>query len=348
MTSLYHLLKPLLFRMDAERAHYLTMDSFRLLCSLPPLRTWFRRTIGGADTGLEREVFGLRFRNPIGLAAGFDKDARYIREMATLGFGFIEIGTLTPRPQDGNPRPRLFRLPADRALINRMGFNNEGVEAAARRLEALDRPTGLIIGGNIGKNKDTPNDRAVEDYLTCLHRLAPLVDYFVVNISSPNTPGLRELQDRDPLRALLLRVQEANQANKTPRPLLLKIAPDLTHPQVDDIIQIASETHLAGLVVNNTTIERAPLASAANRVLQIGAGGLSGAPLRERSDQLMRYISEHTGNTLALVGVGGIDSPRSAMARFERGADLVQIYSGLVYAGPGLVKEIKRAMRAHL
>lgn len=344
MTGLYHLLKPLLFQMDAERAHYLTMNTLRLMCSLSPLRALIRNTLAGSDVGLERQVFGLRFRNPVGLAAGFDKDARYIREMATLGFGFIEIGTLTPRPQTGNPRPRLFRLPADRALINRMGFNNQGVEAAARRLELLDRTSGLIIGGNIGKNKDTPNAEAVSDYLTCLHRLAPLVDYFVVNISSPNTPGLRELQDREPLRKLLLTLQEANQIHSTPRPLLLKIAPDLTPSQVDDIIQIASEASLAGLVINNTTIARPPLQSPPSKIQAIGAGGLSGAPLCERSGQLLRYVRVHAGDALSLVGVGGIDSPATAKERFDQGAALIQLYSGLVYAGPGLVKAIKASL----
>jgi dihydroorotate dehydrogenase len=346
MSLLYRLLQPLLFRQDAERAHYLTMNSLQALADVPPIRALIRSLYRGSDEGLAREVFGLRFNNPVGLAAGFDKDARYIRELALLGFGFIEIGTLTPRPQEGNPKPRLFRLPEDRALINRLGFNNQGVEAAARRLEKTDRGQGLIIGGNIGKNKDTPNEQATADYLLCLNRLQALVDYFVVNVSSPNTPGLRELQDKEPLRRLLLTLQEANRKSASPRPLLLKIAPDLTEAQLDDIIDISREADLAGLVATNTTIERSPLRTPADSWQAIGAGGLSGAPLRERSETVLRYLNNGTQGQLPLLGVGGIDSPESAAARLQAGASLVQIYSGMVYAGPDLVSGIKKHLRA--
>lgn len=344
MSPLYALLKPLLFRMDAEKAHYLVMNTLQALADVPPARRLIGALYRGSDEGLAREVFGLRFNNPVGLAAGFDKDARYIRELALLGFGFIEIGTLTPRPQDGNPKPRLFRLPEDRALINRLGFNNQGVEAAARRLEKADRSQGLLIGGNIGKNKDTPNEQATRDYLTCLRRLQALVDYFVVNVSSPNTPGLRELQDKEPLRHLLLTLQEANQGSATPRPLLLKIAPDLTESQLDDIITIAGEARLAGLVATNTTIERSPLRTPPATWQALGAGGLSGAPLRERSESVMRYLFNGTHGQLPIIGVGGIDSGESALARLHAGASLVQVYSGLVFAGPDMVKRIKRQL----
>lgn len=347
MRTLYDLLKPLLFRLDAEQAHYLTMGLLQNLSDIPPAHDLMKRIWSGDDEGLSRTVFGLTFRNPIGLAAGFDKDARFIRESALLGFGFVEIGTLTPRPQDGNPKPRLFRLPDDRALINRMGFNNEGVDAAVSRLERLVRPEGLIIGGNIGKNKDTPNDRAVEDYLICLKKLQPWVDYFVVNVSSPNTPGLRELQDKEPLRRLLLTLQDANHRSSHPRPVLLKIAPDLEQGQLNDIVDIAAEASLAGLVATNTTIERQPLVTSPTEWQSVGAGGLSGAPLRERSNNILGYLSRHCPSDLPLIGVGGIDSPESARERLSSGASLIQIYSGLIFAGPGLVKSIKADLRSH-
>ena len=347
MRNLYDLVKPLVFRLDAEKAHYLTMGLLQTLADIPPAHDLLHRLWYGKDTGLTTSAFGLTFRNPIGLAAGFDKDARFIREMALLGFGYIEIGTVTPRPQSGNPTPRLFRLPQDQALINRMGFNNDGVDAAAYRLERLIRPEGLIIGGNIGKNKDTPNDQAVEDYLICLRKLKPLVDYFVVNVSSPNTPGLRELQDKEPLRQLMLRLQDENQRGSSPRPLLLKIAPDLQEGQLNDIVDIAMEARLAGLVATNTTIERQPLVSPATEWQEIGAGGLSGRPLRERSTTILSYLSKHCPSDLTLVGVGGIDSPEAARERFDAGARLIQVYSGLIFAGPTLVKSIKQDLRSH-
>ncbi len=346
MPSLYNLLKPALFRLDAEMAHHLTMGVLQNLADIVPARDMMQKAWYGEDQGLTRKVFGLTFKNPIGLAAGFDKNARYIRELALLGFGFIEIGTLTPRPQAGNPKPRLFRLPQDQALINRMGFNNEGVDAAVERLEVLHRPDGLIIGGNIGKNKDTPNAQAVEDYLICLRKLQPWVDYFVVNVSSPNTPGLRELQDKEPLRKLLLTLQEENHGRGRSRPLLLKIAPDLEHGQLNDIVDIAAEAKLAGLVATNTTIGREPLVTEPTEWQKIGAGGLSGAPLRERSNDVLGYLSRHCPANLPLIGVGGIDSPESAREKFASGASLIQVYSGLIFAGPQLVKSIKSDLRS--
>lgn len=347
MRSLYELIKPLVFRLDAEKAHYLTMGILQTLADIPPAHDLLHRLFYGRDEGLSTSAFGLTFRNPIGLAAGFDKDARFIREMALLGFGFIEIGTVTPRPQAGNPKPRLFRLPQDQALINRMGFNNDGVDAAVSRLERLIRPEGLIIGGNIGKNKDTPNEHAADDYLICLRKLKPLVDYFVVNVSSPNTPGLRELQDKEPLRQLMLRLQEENQRGNRPRPLLLKIAPDLHEGQLNDIVDIAMEARLSGLVATNTTIERQPLVSPVTEWQEIGAGGLSGRPIRERSNAILSYLSKHCPSDLTLVGVGGIDSPDAARERFNHGAQLIQVYSGLIFAGPTLVKSIKQDLRSH-
>ncbi len=341
MRTLYELLKPILFRLDAEKAHYLMMGLLQNMADIPPAHDLMGKIWAGGNDGLSKTVFGLTFKNPIGLAAGFDKDARFIRELALLGFGFIEIGTLTPRPQAGNQKPRLFRLPQDRALINRMGFNNEGVDAAVSRLQRLVRPEGLIIGGNIGKNKDTPNDRAVEDYLICLKKLRPWVDYFVVNVSSPNTPGLRELQDKEPLRRLLLTLQDENQKGVHSRPILLKIAPDLEQGQLNDIVDIAAEASLAGLVATNTTIERQPLVSQPSEWQALGAGGLSGAPLRERSNDILGYLSRHCPSSLPLIGVGGIDSPESARERLTSGASLIQIYSGLIFAGPKLVKSIK-------
>ncbi len=289
------------------------------------------------------ELMGLKFPNRVGLAAGFDKDAKHIEGMAALGFGFVEVGTVTPQPQDGNPKPRLFRLPDDAALINRMGFNNGGVDAMARRLEILGkkgRPPGLIIGGNIGKNKNTPNDRASDDYLICFERLHPFVDYFVVNVSSPNTPNLRELQEKEPLTRLLQLLQNQNQLLAKPKPILLKIAPDLNENQLKDIAEIVQATHLAGVVATNTTISRANLKTSAVEIEKMGAGGLSGKPVREMSTTVIQKLRKMLPKEFVIIGVGGIDSAESASEKFLAGADLVQIYSGLIYAGAGLVGKI--------
>ena len=282
---------------------------------------------------------GLKFENPVGLAAGFDKDGKYYRQMAALGFGFIEIGTVTPKPQGGNPQPRLFRLPKDKALINRMGFNNEGVDAMVERLKGK-RPKGVIIGGNIGKNKVTPNEEAVNDYAICFEKLFDLVDYFVVNVSSPNTPGLRELQDKEPLTKLLSHLQKLNNQKPAQKPILLKIAPDLTNEQLDDIIDIVKDTKLEGVIATNTTIAREPLTTSKETIESIGNGGLSGAPLKQRSTEVIRYLYEKSGKQLFIIGVGGIDNPDEAIEKLNAGASLVQIYSGMVYYGPGLVKDI--------
>jgi len=334
------LLKPLFFLLPPERAHYLTLALFRFVLAIPMIGWLVRKFYVFEHPKLERQVFGLTFKNPVGLAAGFDKDGKAYRTMAALGFGFVEVGTVTPKPQAGNPKPRLFRLPKDEALINRMGFNNAGVEAMARQLQGK-RPPGLIIGGNIGKNKATPKEDAVRDYEICFEQLFPHVDYFVVNVSSPNTPGLRELQDKEPLTRLLNRLQALNREKSAPKPILLKIAPDLTNAQLDDIAEIAQQTGIDGVIATNTTINRDGLREETEK---IGAGGLSGQPLRQRSTEVIRYLKERSNGQLTIIGVGGIASPADAIEKLEAGASLVQIYTGLVYEGPALVKRINRKL----
>ncbi len=339
------LLKPLLFRLPAERAHYLTVSLLKFVLALPVVGALFRRYYQLEDPRLEREVFGLRFPNPVGLAAGFDKDGKSFEAMSSLGFGFIELGTVTPKGQAGNPQPRLFRLPQDEGLINRMGFNNEGVMALVERLKKAPQSK-VIIGGNIGKNKVTPNETASEDYRICFEALFPYVDYFVVNVSSPNTPNLRALQDKAPLTALLSLLQGLNRAKDHPKPILLKIAPDLTWEQLDDILDIVRATEIDGVIATNTTISRAGLATADTQVAAMGAGGLSGRPVRERSTEVIRYLSEKSGGQLKIIGVGGICSAEDALEKLAAGACLVQVYSGMVYAGPTLIKSINRAILA--
>ncbi len=295
-----------------------------------------------SDPKLEREFFGLRFKNPVGMAAGFDKNAMYYNQLADLGFGFVEVGTVTPVPQDGNPQPRLFRLPADQGLINRMGFNNGGVEEMVERLKK--RNTDIIIGGNIGKNKVTPNENATDDYMKCFNALHPYVDYFAVNVSSPNTPGLRELQEKEPLTHLLNTLKKANAQIAKPRPILLKIAPDLTNEQLDDIIDIIKETGLDGVIATNTTNSRAGLKEDSTRIEEIGAGGLSGAPVRVRSTEVIRYLKAGSENKFKIIGVGGIVSPQDALEKLDAGADLIQVYSGFVYEGPSMCKKINKAI----
>ncbi len=337
------LLKPLLFRLSAEKAHYFTISLLKLVLAIPVVGTLFRRYHRVEDPRLEREVFGLRFPNPVGLAAGFDKDGKSFEAMSSLGFGFIEVGTVTPKGQAGNPQPRLFRLPSDQGLINRMGFNNEGVEALVERLKKA-RQSNLIIGGNIGKNKVTPNETASEDYRICFEALFPYVDYFVVNVSSPNTPNLRALQDKEPLTALLALLQKLNKAKESPKPILLKIAPDLSWEQLDDILEIVQDTGIAGVIATNTTISRAGLQTSDAQVKDIGNGGLSGKPVRERSTEVIRYLSEKSKGQLKIIGVGGICSAEDALEKLAAGACLIQVYSGMVYAGPTLIKSINQAI----
>ena len=294
------------------------------------------------DARLEREVFGLKFDNPVGIAAGFDKDANLFDELASFGFGFVEIGTVTPLPQEGNPKPRLFRVKDDSGLINRMGFNNQGIEAAVARLRR--RKTNIIIGGNIGKNKVTPNDEAVNDYEICFEKLFPYVDYFVVNVSSPNTPGLRDLQEKAHLTALLNRLQELNNAKESRKPILLKIAPDLTNEQFDDIIEIVADTKIDGVVATNTTIDRSGLKTDKIKVEAIGNGGLSGKPVRVRSTELIKYLADKSNRAFPIIGVGGIHSAEDALEKLDAGATLVQVYTGFIYEGSALVKRINKAI----
>lgn len=294
------------------------------------------------DKRLERNVFGLTFKNPVGLAAGFDKNAEYVDELADLGFGFIEIGTVTPRPQPGNDKPRMFRLTADEALINRMGFNNQGVDVAATRLKYLKKRDNIIIGGNIGKNKMTPNEDAVNDYIICFDALFDVVDYFVVNVSSPNTPGLRDLQEKEPLKHILNTLQQRNLKNGISRPILLKIAPDLSESQLDDIIEIVAATGIAGIIATNTTISRDSLHS--DEALVNESGGLSGKPLTKRSTEVIRYLAEKSNKAFPIIGVGGIHSATDAQEKLAAGASLVQLYTGFIYEGPALVKKICKAL----
>lgn len=337
------LLKPLLFLLSPEQAHRLTMGLLKVVLAIPIVGKVFSKFYTIEDSRLERNVLGLRFPNPVGLAAGFDKNGTYFREMSKLGFGFIEVGTVTPKPQAGNPKPRLFRLPKDNALINRMGFNNEGVAALVEQLKKRNTER-IIIGGNIGKNKDTPNEAAVQDYVLAFEQLFPVVDYFVVNVSSPNTPNLRELQDKEPLTHLLNTLQQLNKQQNKSKPILLKIAPDLTNGQLDDIIEIVEATQLEGIIATNTTIERSGLQSSHLFVEKIGAGGLSGQPLRERSTDVIRYIHNKTAGRLVIIGVGGINSPDDALEKLNAGASLIQIYTGLIYEGPALIKNINQRL----
>ena len=339
---MYSFLKPLLFRISPEKAHHLTVWLLDAAAAFGPTR-WLLRSLFCPKNASPVSCMGLVFPNSVGLAAGFDKDGKHIRGMACLGFGFIEVGTVTPIAQDGNPQPRLFRLPADRALINRMGFNNAGLDALADRLRQLREqglPGGIVIGGNIGKNKATPNEDAARDYLLCFEKLFPWVDYFVVNVSSPNTPNLRDLQEKEPLTRLLSQLQEKNRTHPAPKPILLKIAPDLTDTQLDDIADIVRTTGLVGVIATNTTISRANLNTEIAEISAIGMGGLSGAPLRERATAVVRYLRERLGPEAVIIGVGGIDSAAAAQEKLDAGANLVQVYSGLVYEGPGLVRRI--------
>ena len=336
------ILRPLLFLFKPETAHGLTVTLLKIVLALPLAKRLFHRLFVVEDPALEREVFGLRFKNPVGLAAGFDKDARLVDAMASLGFGFVEIGTVTPFAQAGNPKPRLFRLSADESLINRMGFNNHGVEAAAHNLAR--RQSDILVGGNIGKNKVTPNDQAKYDYETCFRVLYPHVDFFTVNVSSPNTPDLRELQEKEPLTELLRGLQALNQQYDTPKPILLKIAPDLNQAQLDDIVDICLSLRIDGVIATNTTISREGLRTAREQVAAIGAGGLSGQAIRRRSTEVIRYLHQQSGGQLPIIGVGGVASAEEVQEKLEAGASLVQIYTGLVYEGPALVKRINQAL----
>lgn len=343
---MYPLLRNILFWFDAEEVHYFSMNMLAFFCRFSFIKRFLKRKYKPADKNLSRNVFGLTFSNPVGLAAGFDKNARYLNELETLGFGFVEIGTVTPLPQEGNPRPRLFRLPKDKLLINRMGFNNEGVKAAAERIRKYKRKNQdgkndrLIIGGNIGKNKITSNENAWKDYELCFNELHDTVDYFVVNVSSPNTPGLRDLQQKDSLRKILTHLQQINKTKNTPRPLLLKISPDLSGNQLDDIIDLALEIQLDGFVAANTTISRDNLMTPKNKVAKMGAGGVSGRPLGTECNRITSYIHRRTNGNIPVISSGGIFTALTAKEKFDRGASLVQVWTGFIYEGPGIVKNI--------
>jgi dihydroorotate dehydrogenase len=355
---MYALLRNILFLFPAEAIHYLSMNCLRILCSVGLFRNLLTKICKGRRSKSKVQAIGLLFKNPVGLGAGFDKNAKYLRELEALGFGFIEIGTVTPKPQAGNEKPRLFRLPKDRALINRMGFNNDGVQVIAKRLKRLKeqreerirdspvikRELSLVIGGNIGKNKSTPNEDAWKDYEICFKELHSCVDYFVVNVSSPNTPGLRELQEKESLRKILMHLQMINNGKAVSKPILLKIAPDLTQEQIDDVIDLALEIKLDGLVATNTTISREGLHTEESKVNAIGAGGLSGAPVTQRSTDIVQYIHQKSNGKMPVIASGGIFNGEDARAKLQAGAVLVQVWTGFIYTGPLIVKKICRSL----
>lgn len=339
---MYKIIRSILFFFDPEKVHYFTMSTLNFLLKIPGFKTIWRGAFCIEDKKLEREVFGIKFPNPVGLAAGFDKNASMYNDLAHCGFGFIEIGTITPKPQDGNDKPRLFRIKKDQALINRMGFNNGGIPVAIQNLKK--RKTKIIIGGNIGKNKVTPNENATDDYVMAFQELFPYVDYFVVNVSSPNTPNLRELQEKEPLMHLLGTLMELNNKHDNPKPVLLKIAPDLSNEQLDDILDIVNEVKIAGVIATNTTISREQLTERKENLEKIGAGGVSGKPLTERSTEVIRYLHSKSGGSFPIIGVGGIHSEKDALEKLEAGASLIQLYTGFIYEGPGLAKRINKAI----
>lgn len=336
------IIRPLLFRMDPELAHHLVFNTLTLKSKFPGFKAMLTSMFKYDHAQLQRRIFGIDFKNPIGLAAGLDKDAKLIDELSCFGFGFIEIGTLTPKPQPGNDKPRLFRLPEDQALINRMGFNNEGVEAAVERLKR--RRSKVIIGGNIGKNKITPNENALDDYIYCFKALYPYVDYFVVNVSSPNTPGLRALQEKEPLQKLLNDIIALSRSSIKYKPVLLKIAPDLTSQQLDDIVEILKVTKTDGVIATNTTISREGLTTDKHEVQKIGNGGLSGKPIRQRSTEVITHLRSALGKDFPIIAVGGIMTAEDAIEKLKAGADLIQLYTGFIYEGPLLIKNIKKAI----
>ncbi|PWL27056.1 MAG: dihydroorotate dehydrogenase (quinone) [Fluviicola sp. XM-24bin1] len=339
---MFKLVRSILFQFDPEKIHYKTVGMIRFMLRIPGMKGLWNSMYRVKDDRLKREVFGIQFENPVGLAAGFDKNASMYNDLAYCGFGFIEVGTVTPKGQPGNEKPRLFRLKEDEAIINRMGFNNDGVENAVENLKK--RKTQLIIGGNIGKNKVTPNESATEDYIIAFNALFDFVDYFVVNVSSPNTPNLRALQEKEPLTELLQTLQDLNNKKPSRKPILLKIAPDLSNEQLDDIIDIVKDTKLDGVIATNTTISRDGLKTSKERVEEIGAGGLSGKPVKSRSTEVIRYLSETSNKAFPIIGVGGIHSAADALEKIEAGADLVQLYTGFIYEGPKLVKDINKAI----
>jgi dihydroorotate dehydrogenase len=341
---MYQLIKSIFFLFDPEKVHYFAMNLLRFVCQIPFGKSVLLKLF---NVKHPTEALGLTFKNPVGLAAGFDKNAMYLTELECLGFGFVEIGTVTPLAQAGNEKPRLFRLPADLALINRMGFNNDGVDVVAERLENWRNKnphSTLIIGGNIGKNKITPNETAWMDYEKCFLKLFPFVDYFVVNVSSPNTPGLRALQEKDSLKQIFEQLQKHNQQQQKAKPILLKIAPDLEDEQVDDIVSLFDEIKIDGLIISNTTVDRNHLKTSQQKIDQIGAGGLSGKPVSEKSSNLIRKVKEKSPK-LFIIGSGGIFNGNDAAEKINAGSSLVQVWTAFIYVGPSIVKKIVQHLK---
>lgn len=343
---MYKLLRSFLFLFDPEKVHYLSMNVLSLLCRIKFIKNILRsRFVPACRNAIT--LCGLQFKNPVGLGAGFDKNARYLNELEILGFGFVEIGTVTPLAQAGNEKPRLFRLPKDKGLINRLGFNNDGADIVSDRLKdwrAGNPASDLVIGGNIGKNKQTPNENAWKDYEACFKKLHPYVDYFVVNVSSPNTPGLRELQEKDSLQKILSNLQMQNRNFKMQRPIFLKLAPDLSFEQLDDVVQLTMEIKLDGLIIVNTTINRAGLKTGEKQLSKIGAGGLSGKPLASRSTELIKYIHDKAGGQINIIASGGIFTAIDAREKINSGAVLLQVWTGFIYEGPSIVKNICKGL----
>ena len=339
---MYTLLRSLLFLLPAESAHHFTLGMLKIACKIPFGKSALRALFDSENPSSQKELFGLQFKNSVGLAAGFDKNAKYIDELACLGFGFIEIGTVTPIAQEGNPLPRLFRLPKDKAIINRLGFNNDGLDAVIERLKK--RKSTIIVGGNIGKNKLTPNDKAVDDYVICFKKLFDYVDYFVVNVSSPNTPNLRALQEKDKLFEILNTLQELNRKKSKPKPILLKIAPDLNRAELDDVLSVVLESQIAGLISSNTTIDRGGLLTTDAEIEKIGNGGLSGLPVMQKSNEVLAYLQQNNSTGIPIIAVGGISKAGDAVEKINLGAEMVQVYTGFIYEGPGLIKAINKAL----
>jgi dihydroorotate dehydrogenase len=338
---MYSIIRKILFLFDAEKVHYFSINSLKFILKLPFAKSIFKNYFCIDNTALERNIFGLKFKNPVGLAAGFDKNATMFHDLEYLGFGFIEVGTVTPKPQEGNEKPRLFRLKQDNAILNRMGFNNDGLGVVKLRLKNRKK-NGLIVGGNIGKNKLTPNEEAINDYKLAFEELFEYVDYFVVNVSSPNTPNLRALQEKGPLMKILSELQLLNSQKSFSKPILLKIAPDLSNEQLDDIIDIVRDTKIAGVIATNTTINRSELKTDLNLVESLGAGGISGKPLTNRSTEIIRYLHDKSNAAFPIIGVGGIHSPDDAIEKLKAGASLIQLYTGFIYEGPSLINRINK------
>ncbi|WBX74682.1 quinone-dependent dihydroorotate dehydrogenase [Tenacibaculum pacificus] len=336
------LIRPIFFLFDPEKVHYFTFSLVKILSKIPFVSSIFRSMYQVNDKKLERNLFGLTFKNPVGLAAGFDKNAVLYNELANFGFGFVEIGTVTPKGQAGNPKKRLFRLKGDQGIINRMGFNNEGLELAIQQLKKNKGK--IIIGGNIGKNTDTTPENYTADYLTCFKGLHPYVDYFVLNVSCPNVGSHAKLDDVSYLKELITEVQELNNKQAKQKPILLKIAPDLNNQQLDEIIELVAATKIDGVIASNTSVDRDNLKVSKERLSEIGNGGVSGQPVKDKSTKVIKYLADNSNKAFPIIGVGGIHSEKDALAKIDAGADLVQIYTGFIYEGPSLVKKINKAI----